>query len=436
MNIPPATLLSGARRGILIGTAGAAALLGGCRRDPGATETTAPLTQRGYLWQREWNPQVLDGAREADRQLDGVVLLGGEMVWDGGKPTLIKAGIPWKSLSSLQHAPAIALRIAPFPGPFVRDNAAAHLIVATAKSLLDEARQHGVELAEFQLDFDCAQKKLAGYGIWLRELRAAIQPMRFVITTLPVWLGEPGFPVLLREVDGYVLQVHSVSTSGAGRDNRLCDPALARRWVRAAAKLGRPFSIALPTYRCVAGFDPVGKPVGVAMDAGQPSWPAQTRMLEFGADADEIADLVKEWQENRPAGLQELLWYRVPVSTDSRNWGWPTLAAVMQGRRPVQRYEVHLDGGNPVDLALENTGESDEPFDRFVRVTWSGPAPVASDALAGWTIHMESGSLTFTPQPDARLRLAPGARRGIGWLRFPQPTELHCSIIEPGEVSP
>ncbi|MCF7675839.1 MAG: DUF3142 domain-containing protein, partial [Akkermansiaceae bacterium] len=211
MNIQPPTLFSRARRGILMGATVAAALLGGCKRHAEATGATAPLTQRGYLWQREWNPQVLDGAREADRQLDGVVLLGGEMVWDGGKPSLIRASIPWESLASLQHAPAIALRIAPFPGPFVRDDAAARLIVATAKSLLDEARQHGVEPSEFQLDFDCAQKKLAGYGIWLRELRAAIQPMRFVITTLPVWLGEPEFPVLLREVDGYVLQVHSVA---------------------------------------------------------------------------------------------------------------------------------------------------------------------------------------------------------------------------------
>jgi hypothetical protein len=424
----PTTLPSLARLGILISATVAAALVGGCKRE---TEAPVALSQRGYLWQREWNQQVLEGAREADRQLDGVVLLGGEMVWNGGKPSLIKASIPWESLSSLQHAPAIALRIAPFPGPFVRDDAALRLIVATAKSLLEEARKHGVEPAEFQLDFDCAQKKLAGYGIWLRELRAAIQPMRFVITTLPVWLGEPEFPKLLQEVDGYVLQVHSVSTSGAGRDNVLCDPELARRWVQAAAKLGRPFSVALPTYRGVAGFDPTGKLVGVAMDAGQPSWPAETRMQDFSANAGETADLVKEWQENRPTGLQEILWYRVPVSTDSRNWGWPTLAAVMQGRRPLERFEVRLNGENPVDLTIENTGESDEILDHGVRVTWSGPAPIASDALAGWMIRTEPESLTFTPQPNARLRLAPGARRGIGWLRFPQTTEPHCEIIGP-----
>ena len=280
------------------------------------------------------------------------------------------------------------------------------------------------------------RKKLAGYAIWLGALRPAIQPTRFVITTLPVWLGESEFPALLREVDGYVLQVHSVPTSGAREGNRLCDPALARGWVESAARLGRPFSVALPTYRCVAGYDPAGKLLGIAMDAGQPSWPAETRVLEFGSNADEIADLVREWRENRPAGLQELIWYRVPVPTDTRNWRWPTLSAVMQGRKPVHRYEVRMEGGNPVDLAIANTGESDAPFDRAVTVTWNGPAPIASDALPGWTIRGEPPALTFAPQAGARLRLAPGAQRGIGWIRFSQTTDLRCKIGPSGEKIP
>jgi hypothetical protein len=417
------------RLGILVLAALASALLGGCERPPKAT---APLTQRGYLWQREWTPQVLEGAKEADRRLDGVVLLGGEIVWDGGAPRLIKANIPWDSLSVLRRPPALALRVAPFPGPFASDDAAARRIVEAAQALLGEARRHGVEPAEFQLDFDCAQRKLAGYSVWLSALRSAIQPVRFVITTLPVWLGEPEFPALLRDVDGYVLQVHSVSTSGAGGSNRLCDPALARRWVQVAAKLGRPFSIALPTYRCVAGFDPAGKLVGIAMDAGQPSWPSETRVLEFGASADEMADLVREWRDARPAGMRELLWYRVPVSTDALNWRWPTLSAVMQGRKPVDRHEVRMEGENPVDLVLENTGESDRCLDLSVTVAWDGPAAIASDALPGWSIHGEPSSMTFSLQPGARPRLAPGERRAIGWLRFPEKTVLRAEVIEAG----
>jgi hypothetical protein len=86
-----------------------------------------------------------------------------------------------------------------------------------------------------------------------------IQPMKFVITTLPARLDEPEFPTLLHEVDGYVLQVHSVPTLQESGRAVLCDTALARKWVGKAANLKLPFSVALPTYRCLAAYDSGGK---------------------------------------------------------------------------------------------------------------------------------------------------------------------------------
>ena len=128
------------------------------------------------------------------------------------------------------------------------------------------------------------------------------------------------------------MQVHSVPTKRESGRTELFDPELARAWVAKAAKLGRPFSVALPTYRCVAGYDETGKLLGVYMDSVAPKWPAGTTTLEFSADADAIADVVKAWQQKRPPELQELLWYRAPVASDARNWRWPTLAAVMAGQ--------------------------------------------------------------------------------------------------------
>lgn len=407
--------------------AAASVLLAGCGPKP---EEDEPLIQRGYLWQRDWTPQVNDAVKEADLRLDGLVLLGGEIVWEDRTPRLIKATIRWETLRGLRHPPALALRVAPFAGPFAPDDAATRSIVASALGLLADARRHGVEPAEFQLDFDCAQKKLAGYAIWLGALRTAIGPMRFVITALPAWLQMSEFPGLLRSVDGYVLQVHSVPTSKESSRTQLCDPELARSWAEAAAKLGRPFAIALPTYRCVAGFDAAGKLLGLGMDAVPPTWPPETRVLEFGSNANEIADLVRAWRAARPPGLRELLWYRIPVASDTRNWRWPTLAAVLQARRPAHRFVAHAEGESPLDLVLENAGESDEPIDLSVTVSWTGPAPVAAEALPGWVLRREPNSVTITTQPEARLRLAPGAKRGIGWLRFPQATALQWEVTE------
>jgi hypothetical protein len=288
-------------------------------------------------------------------------------------------------------------------------------------------KKQGVEPMEFQLDFDCAQKKLAGYRVWLRAVRSAVQPVPLVITTLPAWLGESEFQALVGEADAYVLQVHSVPLR---RPTQLCDPAQAREWVTRAGRIGRPFFVALPTYRCVAGYAPDGHLLGVAMDALQPAWPPGTHTLELGAQADELAALVHEWQTARPPAMRELFWYRVPVATDLRNWRWPTLDAVMAGRAPSHRLEVRTSGSNPVDLSIYNAGEADDALDCAITVTWKGGAASAADALAGWTLATEEGRAVFSSSEAAHLRLPPGEKRNIGWLRYETETPIEVTLAE------
>jgi len=231
----------------------------------------------------------------------------------------------------------------------------------------------------------------------------------------------------VREVDGYVLQVHSVPMS-AGTNAKLSDARLAREWVGKAARFGMPFAVALPTYRCAAGYGPDGKLLSVAMDSVQPVWPPGTRVLEFGADADEIAALVNDWQKTRPAQLRELIWYRVPIATDTRNWRWPTLSAVMSGRLPEHTLNILQEGENPIDLSIFNAGEADERFNANVTATWNGAGLTASDALAGWNMKSENGRAIFRVTASHGMRLPPGATRKIGWLRFDQTTSLETEL--------
>lgn len=403
-----------------------AVFLIGCHRQQ--SRPSEPLIQRGYLWQREWTPAVVDALAQAEAKMDGVVILGAEIQWRGTTAQTIRSTIPWDVLHAAKKPLSIALRVAPFAGPFVSDDAAMRTIKQTAISLLTEAKNHGVAINEFQLDFDCAQRRLSAYRIWLKALRPVVSPTPLVITTLPVWLDEPEFASLLGEADRYVLQVHSVPTESEGGRAVLCDPALARKWVAKAAKLALPFSVALPTYWCVAGYDPAGKLLGVSMDGVQPSWPGLTRTLDFSSNADELAGLVAEWQTLRPCGMRELLWYRIPVATDVRNWRWPTLAAVMAGRKPLHHIDVVSLGENPVDLALANSGEADESLDISVAVTWNDAELVASDALPGWTVQAERGRAVFFPEPGYRLRLTPGAKQDLGWLRYDRLTTPRWQI--------
>lgn len=408
-----------------------AAMIGRQRMSPKSRPVTAgALPQRGYLWQREWTPSVIDALAQADQKMDGLVVLGAEIRWNGSKPDIIRATISWDALKKAAKPCAIALRIAPFAGPFAKNDIPACAIRETAAALLSEAQSHGISVHEFQVDFDCAQKKLAGYQVWLNTLRPIVGSVPMVITSLPAWLDEPAFRSLLSEVDGFVLQVHSVPTQKESGRASLFDPGLARKWVAKAARLERPFSVALPTYWCLAGYDSAGKLLGISMDSVQPAWPGGTRVLEFGTEADAVADLVGEWRTARPIEMRELLWYRVPVATDMRNWRWPTLCAVMAGSRPVHRIEPRAQGDNLVDLAILNSGQADEMLRQSVVVTWKEGELVASDPLPGWALQVGKGRATFLPNPTRRLRLSPGEQRGIGWLRYEKKPSLSLQMVE------
>jgi hypothetical protein len=390
--------------------------LPGCHQS--ITTVSGPIPQRGYLWQRAWNPAVMAAVQEAGKYLDGMVIISAEILWNGSTPETIRANIDWPTLENAEKPIALALRVAPYPGPFSKEDFTARYISNVAKSLIAEAAAHGLNVSEFQLDFDCAQKKLSGYSLWVQAVLTAVHPTHFVITTLPAWLKEPDFVPLVRLVDGYVLQVHSVPVSTQAGQSFLLDTSLARQWTKTAAGLGIPFSVALPTYRCLAGYDTTGKLLGVAMDSVDLAWPPGTRTLEFFTDADDTAKLVNEWLSARPAELKELIWYRIPVATDQRNWRWPTLAAVMTGRKPIHKLQSIQRGNNPVDLSIKNIGEADKQVAVKLTVRWTGASLVAYDALPGWTVATEKDQAVFTRLDRIPMELPPGGERSVGWLRF------------------
>ena len=60
------------------------------------------------------------------------------------------------------------------------------------------------------------------------------------------------------------------------------------------------------------------------------------------ADPDALARLVRGWMVDRPAALTGIIWYRLPVAGDTRNWSWPTLARVSAGEAPRTRAAVDV----------------------------------------------------------------------------------------------
>ncbi len=399
-------------------------LLTACHHDD---LSSTPLPQRAYIWQRDWTPAVSEAAKHADSsKLDSLILFGAEIVWDHGKPKPVRCSIDWPTVRGLQKPVSIAMRIAPFPGPFAEHDAITQTLTDTASSLLTKLNEEHIPCAEFQLDFDCAQKKLAGYALWLKTLRAAIKPTRFVITTLPTWLDEPEFTKLLNHTDSYVLQVHSVPPSRPAAHAFICEPDRARSWVRKAATIGHPFDVALSTYSAVVGYDETGKLRGIALDAAQPSWPAGTHLMHLDSDAEALSALASEWRSAHPSLMRGLLWYRLPVATDQRNWRSRTFDAVVEGRPLKHQLTAQITEGPPNDLTLINEGDLDEDFTGQIIVQWPNDPPEASDALPGWSLHLQDHQAIFQPKQASRLQ--PGAKRSIGWLRFQQRASLHVEV--------
>jgi hypothetical protein len=166
------------------------------------------------------------------------------------------------------------------------------------------------------------------------------------------------------------------------------------------------------------------------MDSVDLAWPPGTRTIEFSTNSDDTATLVKEWLSARPAELKEVIWYRIPVATDQRNWRWPTLTAIMAGRRPVHSLQAVQRGDNPVDLSIKNMGEADKQIGAKLTVTWTGASIVALDALPGWTVAAGMEHAVFTRVEKIPLELPPGSERSIGWLRFDRVANATCLAEE------
>jgi hypothetical protein len=126
-----------------------------------APRTSGALSQCGYLWQRDWTTPAGKAFVEAQSHFDAITILGGEIIWENQQPHFVRSTTRWNYVRDARKPITLALRIAPFGGPFTRDDANARFIMSTAESLLDDAAQNGARLSGFQIDFDCAQKSSA-----------------------------------------------------------------------------------------------------------------------------------------------------------------------------------------------------------------------------------------------------------------------------------
>jgi hypothetical protein len=400
-----------------------ACVLCGCHGEhKESTSLNRRLRQEAYVWQRVWTAPVAQAIADHSADFKSLIVLGAEVSWKAGRVDVKRTAIDFAALRSGKGSAGIALRIGPYLGPFSEGDAVTAMLGELASSLVGACVSNQVTVSELQIDFDCASSKLDGYRRWIEAIRSRLPGLPVVITALPSWLAEPGFGRLIAATDGFVLQVHSLDRpKSADAPFTLCDPKAAQRAVQRAARFGKPFRVALPTYGYVVAFDRQKKFIGLSAEGPKRVWPAGAVTRETRAEPEALAALVREWSRSRPPALEGLIWYRLPIGGDSLNWSWPTLAAVMEGRIPRER--VRAEGVRPhsglIELSLENDGERSSGSLPAIEVQWQHAHLVAGDGLGGYWLETRRGDAAYLTSRDSP-ELKPGERRKIGWLRLDQ----------------
>ncbi|HTQ79599.1 MAG TPA: DUF3142 domain-containing protein [Thermoanaerobaculia bacterium] len=390
---------------------------------------SGPLPQEAYVWQRRWTPRVDEAVARA-AGLANLVVLAAEADPGSDPPQVARVAVDWAQLVASRPGAGLALRILPFPGRFADRPQVRETLAALAAELATTARARGLSPSEIQLDYDCAETKLDDYRDLILAVRRAVAPLKVTLTALPSWLPHRrAFADLAAAADGYVLQVHSLAPPARPGDAALlCDPAAARQAVEAAARFHRPFRVALPTYGYLTAFRPDGSPLGLTAEGPASAWPAGTFLSAAASDASAMAGLVRLWTRDRPAELAGLLWFRLPASSDHRNWSWETFQAVVSGNLPPVHGEARAVASvtepGLVDLALANPSASEASPPPKVRIRWRNTKLLAADGLAGYqarSVGTEELWLERSLASPGR-RLSPGERRPVGWLRFAAPS--------------
>lgn len=400
-------------------------------QNPNSAPAPTPLFQDAYVWQRNWNQAVPNAILQHGSNFEIVIALNAEVSWRAKRPEIVQVPLDYSVLKNSGSHVGLALRIGPYPGPFRANDRAATFIASVASALVGEAKSHGCPLHELQIDFDCAQSKLDGYRIWVEAIRHAVAPVPVIITALPSWLDEPSFPKLISAADGYVLQVHSLEPpKSAAAPFTLCDPAGAQRAVVRAGQWNVPFRVALPTYGYVIAFNQAGKLAGLSADGPAKDWPPDYELREVRTDPAAMAQLVRFWTTNHPASLRGIIWYRMPVADDFLNLRWPTLAAMMAGRAPLEHVHAaarRVEAGL-VEISLVNDGELDLSSRLAVEVTWQNARLIAGDGIGGFILNDAGPGAARFQMDDTSYRLPAGEKQIIGWLRLGEDREVKVEI--------
>ncbi len=398
---------------------------------PTTSPPTSPPSQAAYVWQRNWTPGVRDAVAHPPTGIDELRVLIAEV---SPSASLTMMPVDAESLANAGVSIALVIRI---EGSRPIEALSLEPIVAAANRL----RAADVNVIGIEVDHDCATARLAGYARWLASQRHTIEAAsrpehtrrahtatdrpdhfpagnqvdrsaagagspddtvhdatgayRFSITALPTWASSPALIDVARAVDEIVVQVHAVraplifDANTAWRDLHRFARAIANE-MRDDAREKAALRVALPTYSAIV------------------------RDVEVSVDPEDVARFVRRLRTEPIAGVDGIVWFRLPVEGDEQTWSRATFARLVDGARashPIARtphanIELVSQGDHRFDVVVSN------PTGTLVDLP---PIRIAGDIGAADMVagYREAGPGRW----DApRRSLARGERIVIGWI--------------------
>lgn len=325
------------------------------------------------------------------------------------------------------------LRIYPFSGDFSEPRIV-DAVRDAARRAMTTLTSQGIVVEELHVDFDAAESQLDAYRGWLDHLRADHPKVRLTITALPSWLDRAAFARVVRTVDSFVLQLHSLpKSSGPAHPPALFNPGQSLTYINRAARLRAGFRIALPTYGYELIYDAGGSLKAVVAEGRMPPVPDGGTVRRVRADPRQLSDFVRSLQEDRPALLEGIAWYRLPVATDRHNWHARTLETVLRGGSPTPRLRVETRRSAPglFEIDLLNDGDDEIAAPGIVELKVASRV-VALDAVNGFTFQRVGDDVVqFQAAGGSIIPIVPGERRTLGWVRLDGDKEVAAHVHAP-----
>jgi hypothetical protein len=184
--------------------------------------------------------------------------------------------------------------------------------------------------------------------------------------------------------------------------------------VEKASRIGVPFKVALPTYGSAVLCDPQGNWLDVISEDSA-RLPESGHLVEVMSSPQDALAMLKQWKAQRPPNLVGVVWYRVPVEGDKRNWSWPQFLAVIQGKTPHPELEARLEtqAEGFDNIVIYNLGEGDGSLPSTILLKVQNV--IAYDGAFGYNAKEVEHGLIFSAAN--KKPLAAGGRASIGWVR-------------------